>query len=226
MTSNLDAQSNEGRDEFDAQPIVPWEDYVPGTVVLIPIAYAFIACFFQEGGMIGWAVSREALVEGKIWVLQLHMFAHGSIAHIVMNSLALFSIAALVVQKLGGVRQAWWKFLLIFEVAGIAGALAFLIIHQWNATPMLGASGAIYGLLGFLVRLPDDGESFVPLFSRDMVDVVWQLIKDHFWLFLIFALPPLIAGRSGGVAWEAHAGGFLAGLLLAPYLTSSRVSTK
>jgi membrane associated rhomboid family serine protease len=218
VNGNPAADSTEDGEIAEGEPL-PWHHYIPCSLLILAMAVAFALKFFSaEEGMIDWAISREGLFSGNFTTLQLHMFAHGSIIHIVMNGIALFSIGAIVVQKLGGDARAWAKLLFLFEVSGLAGAIAFLSIHQWDNTPMLGASGAIYGLLGFLLRLPKNGGAFIPIWSSDMFKIVVDLIKDHFWLFLMFGLPPLLMGHSGGLAWEAHLGGFLAGIILAPHL--------
>lgn len=206
-------------------PPIGWSNYVPGALLLAIMVPAFVIFLWRDGSMIDWAVSRATLANGNPATLQLHMFAHGSILHIVMNSLVLFSIAPVVVHSLGEGPRAWLKFFLLFEFAGLAGAGFFLAIHQWSDTPMLGASGAIYGLVGFLIRLPKPGEHVSPIWSREMLKVMFGILKDHFWLVLLFVLPPLLTGRSGGLAWEAHLGGLLAGMLLAPYLLKRRVAS-
>ena len=209
--------------EIEAQEIVehriPWFDYMPGILLLIPMIGGFLLMFFDPDGMIDWAVSRSVLNAGRFENLQLHMFAHGSIAHIVMNGLALFSVAAVVVNKLGSNFKAWLGLLILFEITGLSGAATFLVLHQWNDVPMLGASGAIYGLVAFLVRIPaNKDDEIIPIWSTSMWNVVINIIKDHFWLLLMFGLPPLLLGKEGGLAWEAHLGGFIAGLFLTPYL--------
>jgi membrane associated rhomboid family serine protease len=197
------------------------QDMIPGAVLLTVMVIAFLLTFLDYDRMLPWAVSRQALAAGRWQTLELHMFAHGSIIHIVMNGIALVAFSGQVVQRLGSGARAWGKFLLLFEVSGLAGAAAYLALHRWDSAPMLGASGAIFGLIGFLVRFPKDGGEMVPIFSRAMGEIAVDLIKQNLWLFVIFGLIPLLTGQSGGLAWEAHLGGFIAGLILCPFLLPS-----
>jgi len=195
-----------------------WHDFIPGALLIAPMAIAFLAMFFSADRMMSWAISRNAIASGNLQTIQLHMFAHGSIMHIAMNGFSLYALAPVVVQRLGSGFRALILFLVLFEISGLGGAAAFLALHQWNDTPMLGASGAIYGLVGFLVRYPQIGARIVPIWSKEMFKVSVELVKGNFWLFLLIGLPPLLAGRAGGLAWEAHLGGFCAGLILCPHL--------
>lgn len=193
-----------------------WQEYVPGVILIVPMAIAFLLKGFSPNGMINWAVSRNSIGSGELLTIQSHMFAHGSIMHITMNCASLYAIAPVLFQRLGSGFRAAILLFVLFELSGLGGLGTFLAIHQWNDTPMLGASGAIYGLVGFLVRYPQAGGPIVPIFSKDMLNVATELIKDHVWLFVLIALPPLLLGNGGGLAWEAHLGGFIAGLLLCP----------
>jgi membrane associated rhomboid family serine protease len=219
MTDKPAPEQSISNEEDHFALVIPWADHIPGILLISPMIVAFCLMFFKKNGMLEWAVSRVGLASGKLENLQLHMFAHGSILHITMNALALYSISAAVVNRLGSGMRAWCKFFLLFELSGLGGELVFLTIHRWDDTPMFGASGAVYGLIGFLIRTPNRGEGILPIWSSDMRTIVIDLIKEHFWLFLAFGLPPLLLGRSGGLAWEAHLGGFLTGLIICPYLS-------
>ncbi len=132
-----------------------------------------------------------------------------------MNMYALHVIGPRVIARLGSPRRAACAFLLLFFLSGLAGSTLFLAFHPQGSVPMVGASGAIYGLLGLLVRLPPPGDEMKAM-DRDHA---WQLtkefVRDNGWLFVALTLPNLLAGREGGLAWEAHLGGFLFGLATA-----------
>lgn len=78
---------------------------------------------------------------------------------------------------------------------------------------MVGASGAISGLIGLAARLSSEHRGLVPLVSAEMGRRVRQFVGMNIWLVAIVAVPVLITGGSGGIAWEAHLGGFLVGLM-------------
>jgi membrane associated rhomboid family serine protease len=110
-------------------------------------------------------------------------------------------------------------FVVFFLVCGVAGAGAYLAFNWASALPVVGASGAISGLMAAALRMlpgqapwaaPGDAP-LAPIFSRQilMFAAVWAAIN------LLAGLTGLgLGGESGLIAWQAHLGGFLAGLLL------------
>jgi membrane associated rhomboid family serine protease len=145
------------------------------------------------------------------------MFAHGGLFHIVMNSMALIGVAPPLVARLGGVAAGGLRLLALFALSGLAGMAFFLAVHPTGEVPMLGASGAIYGLLGYLLRLQGGG-GLLPIRSPRMRKAAVQFVKENLFLFLLLTVPALLRGEAGGVAWEAHLGGFLFGVFIAPLL--------
>jgi membrane associated rhomboid family serine protease len=149
-----------------------------------------------------------------------HIFVHGDPIHLAINSAWLLAIGTPVARRLGAVR-----FLVFFLICGIGGALLFLPL---NAAPMVGASGAISGIMGGALRFlfgPLTDGSPEPLASkagraellslRDTLTNRRILIGIAGWTLLniVAALvaPTILDGRN--IAWEAHLGGFFTGLL-------------
>lgn len=165
-----------------------------------------------------WGISAAALAAGHYENVLLHMAAHGPIFHIAINMYALHDIGPRLIARLGAPIRAAGAFLLLFVLSGLAGAFTFLAFHPQGTTPMMGASGALYGLLGTLIRLPKDDRPMV----RIDRDYGWRLtkefVRDNGWMFIALTLPNILMGREGGVAWEAHLGGFLFGLFSAPVI--------
>jgi membrane associated rhomboid family serine protease len=96
------------------------------------------------------------------------------------------------------------RFLLLYVAAGIAAALAFIGLHPQDVTPLVGASGAIAGVLGsYLVLFP--GRWVISLVVIALLPVP-AVIFLGLWLVLQFAV------TDPGVAWEAHVAGFLFGM--------------
>jgi membrane associated rhomboid family serine protease len=200
---------------------LPWINYVPGALLAATMWILWIPHGFAAGGMRNWGVSAEILRAGGIETVALHMFAHGSVIHIAMNTAILFELGAATVYRLGAVPRSWFLFFGLFVMSGLAGMLVYLAIHPFGNLPMLGATGAIYGLFGMLVRVPP-GSPPIAFRSPEMKDAAKDFLKDNLWMFAIFTVPLLLQGRSGGVAWEAHLGGFLFGLFFGPRLVSTR----
>jgi len=149
-----------------------------------------------------------------------HVFVHGDIMHLAINASWLLAMGTPVARRLGTVR-----FLAFFFLCGVGGALFFL---PFSAAPMVGASGAISGLMGGALRFvlgPLTDGSPEPLASkvghaallslRDTLTDRRMLIGIGVWVVLNvvagLALPSILDGVS--IAWEAHLGGFFTGLL-------------
>lgn len=171
-----------------------------------------------------WAVSAEILREGYWQNIILHMFAHAGWLHIAMNSLGLVAISPAVVLRLGTSPIGWLRYLLLFLLSGLAGLATFLAIHPHGDVPMLGASGAIFGLAGFTVRYPGGTYALAPLVSRETGQAIWGFVKANLILIVLLTVPALLQGESGGVAWEGHLGGFAFGLVAAPAFAPRRNS--
>lgn len=149
-----------------------------------------------------------------------HIFVHGDIMHLAINASWLLAMGTPVARRLGAVR-----FLAFFLLCGVGGALLFL---PFNAAPMVGASGAISGLMGGALRFlfgPLTDGSPEPLASkaahadllslRETLSDRRILIGIAAWIVLnivaALALPSILDGVT--IAWEAHLGGFFIGLL-------------
>lgn len=197
--------------------LVPRTAKVPGAVLSIAMTGAWLLETYRTGSMLSWATSATALRDGRFETLLLHMFAHGGLLHILMNLSVLAAVSGPLVARLG----SWWRYAVLYLLSGFAGVALFLLFHPYGAVPMLGASGAISGLLGLLVRLDRTSGTIVPLRSRQVLEAGKDFVKDNLLLILLLTVPALLAGSGGGVAWEAHLGGFLFGLLAAPNLLPS-----
>jgi membrane associated rhomboid family serine protease len=148
-----------------------------------------------------------------------HLFVHGGLTHLVVNSAWFLAFATPVARRIGTAR-----FLAFFFLCGIGGALLFL---PFNSAPMVGASGAISGLMGaalrflFLPLMAGDmaalsGEARAPLLSLPTALGNWRIVAAvAFWtafnVIAAWAAPWSLPGES--IAWEAHLGGFFTGLL-------------
>ena len=167
-----------------------------------------IGAFFGEYGLIP---ARVGAGEGYLTVLT-SMFLHAGLLHLGGNMLFLWVFGDNMEDALGHIG-----FLAFYLVAGVAAALAQFAMNPGSVVPMVGASGAVAGVLG----------GYLLLFPRARVDVLViivilvRVIALPAWIVLglWFALQILgtaAAGDAeGGVAFAAHAGGFLAGLALA-----------
>ncbi|MEM9810930.1 MAG: rhomboid family intramembrane serine protease [Pseudomonadota bacterium] len=157
-----------------------------------------------------------------------HIFLHGSIGHLVINMLWLMVFGSGVARRLcvesatpGDATRNVFVFLGFYITCGVVGALTHFAAHPIDATPMVGASGAISGLMAgtlrFALRL------FAPMGAEyGRLAPVWArpvMIASLIYIGLNVATgvgQAMMANQAVNIAWEAHIGGFLGGLLLFP----------
>ena len=192
-------------------------------VLLIAVFGVVFAAQMTNGGPLPWGLSGQALEEGRWHTLASHMVTHGGLAHLFMNSSVLLALTPLVMMRLGSGLAAWLRYGVLFAASGLAGAALYLAIHPAGVVPMVGASGAIFGLWGAAARVGPDG-AMVSLMSAQVRSEVIAVAKMNLILFVILFALVRISGGVGGLAWEAHIGGFLFGLLVMPLLAPRAVA--
>jgi membrane associated rhomboid family serine protease len=149
------------------------------------------------------------------------MFLHGGWLHLILNMWTLWLFGPTVEDRLGHGR-----YLVFYVACGVAASVAHLFFNPTSLVPALGASGAIAGVLGCYMRLFPLARVivlvpiiFIPLFFE-----VYAFVFVGLW-FLLQVLQGtvelLMPSATGGVAWWAHVGGFVAGYLLGPVLCQS-----
>lgn len=165
----------------------------------------------------------------KPWTLLTYAFLHGSWTHVLLNCIWLIAFGPPIARRFGAT-----SFLLFMAVAAVASTLAHWVISPMDFSPLIGASGADSGLMGAATRFMfQPGAPLGPLSSIDRPEIETippASLRDVFLerrplIFLviwfgtnfIFGAGALTLGLSDmPVAWIAHVGGFLAGLLLFP----------
>lgn len=163
-----------------------------GSVSWRPLAYQYGG--FWAGLLYGW---KPNYALQPVTMFFSYSFLHADLSHLAGNMLALVALGNLVRSRLspGG-------FLALWALAALAGALGFALIAP-SARPMVGTSGALFGLAGVLIAWEararrQAGESLWPALG-------WVLglagLNLAFW-----------ALQGGNLAWQAHLGGFLAGV--------------
>ena len=140
------------------------------------------------------------------------MFVHGGLFHLAGNMLYLWIFGDNVEDRLGRVR-----FLLFYFLSGVGAAAAQILSDPHSKIPMVGASGAISGVLGAYLLLYPHARVVTLVFFGWLVRVIEirALIVLGFWIVVQLVSGLLTWGAQvGGVAWFAHVGGFVAGLVM------------
>ena len=145
--------------------------------------------------------------------LVVSMFLHGSLFHLGGNMLYLWIFGNNVEDLLGPVR-----FVFFYLVTGIAAGLTHVLFNPSSTAPMIGASGAVAGVLGAYFLLWPGARVLTLVFFVWVVPIPAAIV-----LGLWFVMQILNIGLGGGVAWFAHVGGFLAGMALIAVMAGRRV---
>lgn len=143
------------------------------------------------------------------------MFLHGGFLHLIGNMLYLWIFGNNIEDYLGSFR-----FILFYLISGLGASFTHIIFNPNSQIPMIGASGAIAGVLGaYLILYPRANVlTLVFLFFFIRIVPIPAAIVLGLWFFLQI----LNVGMGGGVAWFAHIGGFLIGILLIKTLSGRR----
>ena len=183
------------------------------TPVIKKLIILMAALFFLQGVVsseITFYLGLVPLLVWKkffLWQLVTYIFLHGGISHILFNLLALWMF--------GGELESYWgsgKFLRYFFFCGIGAGLCTVVFSPYQFIPVVGASGAIYGIL----------LAFGWLFPNRLIYVYFLVPIPAKYFVIIFGLIELYAsmqGTGGGVAHLTHLGGLIFGILYMAYPT-------
>jgi len=181
--------------------------YAPVTRLLLILNVAIFAgqIFFVQPGTEHY-LRRLSLIPAEFWAGHgswqplTSMFLHGSVMHILFNMIALYSLGIPIERTLGSGRFTW-----LYFVSGFTSAVAILLFQFDSTDGTVGASGAIFGLLGALAVFYPDSMLLVFFFPmRARTAAVLMLIASV--LLTVFDIFP-------GISHLGHAGGLLGGIL-------------
>ena len=187
------------------------------------LQFAFIPARYDSTALLGgWPGGLGA----QIWTFVTYAFLHANWMHFGVNAIWFLAFGSAVARRFGTMR-----FLVFFAVTAAGGAALHLVTHAGEQYPMIGASASISGTMAAAIRFAfqrggplgilrsdDDAAYRVPALPLSGVlrdPRVLLFLAVWFGINIVFGVgsfPSLTGGES--VAWEAHIGGFLAGLLL------------
>lgn len=191
-------------------------------LIIINIVVSLIGFYLFKTDRVDWiALNSDNIFAGKyLWTIVTHMFAHGGVAHLMINMFVLFSLGGLCEKIIGRKRFIWF-----YLISGIfAGLLSVVLAHYFGnsgiganifgspSVPMVGASGAIFAIAGLYVMLLPRLKFmiiFLPFFSLPAYIMIPAVLIVTWIVSFTFQL---------SVGNVAHFGGFLAGIIYGEYL--------
>jgi membrane associated rhomboid family serine protease len=146
---------------------------------------------------------------GEAFTIFTSMFMHGGWAHLGGNMLFLYIFGDNVEDAVGHVR-----YILFYLASGLGAAGAQILVDPISTIPMVGASGAIAGVLGAYLVLYPRAPVTVFFGFLFLVFPAWLVVGEWFLWNLLLAFRSIGVERGGGVAFFAHIGGFIVGMVL------------
>jgi len=177
--------------------------------------------FILRAGAIPYEIIRFADIHPLAFIpppltLFSAMFIHGGFLHVAGNMLYLWIFGDNIEDRLGHFR-----FIVFYLLSGLIASLAHIIILPNSTIPMIGASGAIAGVLGAYFLLYPRARVLTLVFFFFFVDIV--RIPALVFLGLWFVFQILSSAGGGGIAWYAHIGGFIGGAVLVKLFERKRL---
>ncbi len=205
----------------------------PRADLQVLLLFAFVPARYDSAQL------AQVIVPGgwgaDIWTFVTYALLHGDASHLGLNAIWLLAFGSAVARRFGAVR-----FVAFFAITAAAGAVAHLLTHAGEFWPMVGASAAISGYMAAAIRFVFQAGGPLGLLRGDRGSTSYRrpaapllvtlrdgrvLIFLGMWfaLNLLFGLGSLSLGfGEEGIAWEAHIGGFLAGMALGPVFMGAR----
>jgi membrane associated rhomboid family serine protease len=187
----------------------PWTIVVlcAGLIVL----YAAQVFLLSDATLGSLALTPAALAAGRWQTLITSLFLHGSWPHVLMNAVAALAFGPPVARLFGlGPRGAAAQ-LLFYLACGVIAGVGFVLADPRDVSPVVGASGAISGLLGAASRIIQGHGRIGPMFGQTVIGmaIAWAVVN------VVLGVSGLTPGAMGmPVAWQAHLAGYAAGVLL------------
>lgn len=193
-----------------------WDDLIINLFAFVPKRYDQS---LMDGPFLGGTPA-------KVWTFVSYSLLHANLAHIGFNVLWLLPFGSALARRFGALR-----FYLFMAVTAAAGALAHLLTHEHALAPMIGASASVSGTMAAAMRFAFVRGSFLSFSRGDAVAAakvpalslsralrnprVLGFLVVWFGVNIVFGIGGITPGAEGAdVAWQAHIGGFVAGLIL------------
>jgi membrane associated rhomboid family serine protease len=184
-----------------------------GASPTIDVEYGFMPALYSNAWLAAHGVGSISALDRVIPFVS-YMFLHGGFAHVAVNSVWLLAFGAIVARRLGTPL-----FLLFFLVCGVLAAATHLAVNWGLDAPMVGASGAISGLMAAGIRMIDVAAPWNRAANHPLAPILSRQVLSFTIFWVAANVLAGITGLGAGpgvqlIAWQAHLGGYAAGLLL------------
>jgi membrane associated rhomboid family serine protease len=191
------------------------------TLLIIACALVFFFELSLDDFSRDYFINRYGLVPAHFrpTALVSSMFLHGGWAHIIGNMLFLWAFGRSLEDAMGHT-----KFLAFYMICGVAAGITHVFFNIYTTAPTVGASGAIAGVMGaYLIKFPRARIHTLvfPFFFVFMADIPAVFFLIYWFLAQLFSEYGSIARTqvaNGGVAYAAHIGGFISGIILVQFM--------
>jgi len=194
----------------------PREKILNAPMVAVVLALSMPVLFLlqqrlSDGGL-SYAFLPSSLIYGDWWPgLFSAMLVHGGWGHVVANAVAALAFGPPVARLFPGLKGAA-IFLAFYIVCGLIALIGYALVHLASNDPVVGASGAVFGLMGAALRLLGSRNGRLRAVSdRRVLTAAAAIMAVNAATGLIGFAPGVEGAR---IAWEAHAAGFVFGLLV------------
>ncbi len=190
-------------------------------IYTLGLSPADLTVFFHLFGVVPLRLTQPQLAtavgypDSGYYTLITHMFIHGGFLHIILNCWMLWIFADNIEDVMGPFR-----FLIFYLVCGAGALIVHIFFNLDSPVPVVGASGAIAGVMGayFLLYPHSRVITIIPILFLPYIIEIPAVVFLGVWFVIqiVSALGSDILGSGSGVAWWAHAGGFIVGMAILP----------
>ena len=187
----------------------------PWTIVVLCVGlialYAVQTFTMNDATLSALALTPGQLAAGHWQTLVTSLFLHGSWPHVLTNAVAALAFGPPVARLFGTGLRGAAAFLAFYLVCGVIAGLGFVLADPHDTAPVVGASGAISGLLGAASRIIQGRGRIGPILGQTVIGmaIAWAIVN------VVLGVSGLTPGAMGmPVAWQAHLAGYAAGVLL------------
>lgn len=189
----------------------PWPSLVVVGAILASYAWQVTIWGGGDAAALTLGFAPSDLDQGRWSTLVTVLLVHGAWAHAIMNALGALAFGPPVARLLGSTARGVLAFFAFYLLCGAVSCLGYAALHLHDPQPVIGASGAVSGLMGAAARLIGRGDRLWHVWSRPVISLTVGWAAANL-LLAVFGTIPFMPGAK--VAWEAHIAGYVVGLVL------------